>query len=306
MTGSVTGFRGSTVLPVTWTVVRNEHGDRFIEGIAYNAAIEGERRRITCSDEVWHNPDEDVFYSDEAVRWTVRELKAMRLYDTPLRFMHKTRLPVIGKVMDNFVDSKGHLHIVGRLYGNTKYGRKAIEFVDSGECHELSVGYPLARNAKTKEVVHGKIDEISIVPEAHFRGCKVSIKAGRSGQLAEPVKPREAPYTIFRAVRAGESEREEGGKKERVLSCNTQLPQRFNWRNNLGRGPTPRIHHDRRSPRRYHHYAHDPWSVGRSDSQGPWLCWCPSSPGRCRGSHAQDHDATERRAGGNEGEEQEV
>ena len=172
------GFRGSTVLPVTWTVVRNERGDRFIEGIAYNAAIEGQRRRITCSDKVWHDPEEDTFYSDEAVRWTVRELKAMKLRGTPLRFMHKTRLPAVGKIEDNWVDSNGNLHIVGRIYGNTMSGRKAIEFLDSGACHELSVGYPLIRNDRTKEVVHGHIEEVSLVPEAHFRGCKVSIKGG--------------------------------------------------------------------------------------------------------------------------------
>jgi|WetSurMetagenome_2_1015567.scaffolds.fasta_scaffold00112_34 hypothetical protein len=198
------GFRGTTVLPVTWTVVRNEHGDRHIEGIAYNAAIKGERRRITCSDEVWNDSDEDVFYSDEAVRWTVGQLNKMKLYGTPIRFMHKDRLPSVGKIMSNFVDSQGNLHIVATIKGDTKYGRKAIEFVDSGECHELSVGYGLHRDKHSKEVTHGNIDEVSIVPEAHFRGCQVNVKAGRSGQsTTESQKPRQAPYTIFRAVRAG-------------------------------------------------------------------------------------------------------
>lgn len=244
MPGNVTGFRGTTVLPVKWSVVQNESGDRFIEGIAYNAAIVGDRRRITCSDAVWHSPDEDVFYSDEAVRWTVSELQALKLSGTPMRFMHEGKLPAVGKVVENFVDHDGHLHIVAKLRGDTKYGRKAIEFVDSGECHELSVGYPLVRNHRTREVKRAGIDEVSLVPEAHFRGCKVSIKAGRS-----EVVQRVAPYTIFRAVRAGEPlcrllwvvrvceglsmarakrEREELPKKERVLSCNTHLSHRSN------------------------------------------------------------------------------
>ena len=203
--GDVTGFRGTTVLPVKWTLVQDEHGDRYIEGIAYNAAIDGERRRITCPDNVWDNPDEDVFYSHEAVRWTTRELKAMKLYGTRMCFMHKNRLPSVGKIVDNHVDSEGNLRIVAKLYGNTKYGKKAIEFLDSGACQELSVGYQLTRNDVTKEVSRGLIDEVSLVPEAHFRGCKVNVKAGRKGQPKERLV---APYTFFRAVRAGESESE--------------------------------------------------------------------------------------------------
>jgi hypothetical protein len=199
--GDVQGFRGTTVLPVKWSIVRDEHGDRFIEGIAYNAAITGQRRRITCSDEVWNNPDEEVFYSDEAVRWTVGELKALRLYGTPLKFMHQGRLPAVGKVVDNSVDKDGNLHIVGRLYGSTGYGQKAIQFLDSGDCHELSVGYALTRNDHTKEVERGTIDEISLVPEAHFRGCKVNVKAGRKHMGEDP--GRQAPYSYFRVVRAG-------------------------------------------------------------------------------------------------------
>lgn len=244
--GDVTGFRGTTVLPVKWTVVENEHGDRYIEGIAYNAAIDGERRRITCPDNVWNNPDEDVFYSHEAVRWTTRELKAMKLYGTRMCFMHKNRLPSVGKIVDNHVDKDGNLRIIARLYADTKYGKKAIEFLDSGACQELSVGYGLTRNDWTKEVSRGAIDEVSLVPEAHFRGCKVNVKAGRKGQ---PEERRVAPYTFFRAVRAGSGEREraserervsderenvrserveEATKKERFLSCDSQLSHRSN------------------------------------------------------------------------------
>src|SRR5208283_6040108 len=118
-------------------------------------------------------------------------------------FMHKNRLPSVGKIVDTHVDSEGNLRIVARLDASTKYGKKAIEFLDSGECQELSVGYGLTRNDVTKEVSRGKIDEVSLVPEAHFRGCKVNVKAGRKGQPQERLV---APYTFFRAVRAGERE----------------------------------------------------------------------------------------------------
>jgi len=215
--GDVKGFRGTTVLPVKWAIVRDEHGDRYIEGVAYNAAIKGERRKITCSDDVWKNPDEDVFYSHEAVRWTVRELKAMNLYGTRLCFMHKAKMPSVGKVIYNEVDEDGNLRIIGRLFRGTGPGRKAIEFLDSGLCQELSVGYELMRNDATKEVIRGKIDEISLVPEAHFQGCKVHITAGRKKSLAEDTTEKpQAPYTVFTAIREGEraSERARRGRRK--------------------------------------------------------------------------------------------
>jgi len=111
-------------------------------------AAKGERRRVTCSSEVWNNPDEDVFYGDEAVRWTEGELRAMRLHGIPLRVLH-TDLPPVGMVIDNWVDNAGHLHIFGELYGNTEYGRTAIGYLDSGACHELSIGYPISRDRTT-------------------------------------------------------------------------------------------------------------------------------------------------------------
>jgi hypothetical protein len=197
--GSVTGFRAHTVVPVDWKVVNDEHGNRYIEGIAYNAAIKGERRRVTCSDKVWNDPDEDVFYGDEAVRWTVQELDKMKLTGIPLRVQHKDKLPAVGRVLDNWVDRDGNLHILGELDGTTKYGRTAISLVDSGACHELSIGYPLTRDPVSKEVSRLGVDEISIVTEAHFRGCKVNVKAA-SASDKEPA--RVAPYTIFSAVRA--------------------------------------------------------------------------------------------------------
>lgn len=100
--------RGQTVLPVKWNVIKNVDGSRFVEGIAYNAAIRGERRRVTCSDKTWHDPDDDVFYWDEAIRWTVDELKGMDLYGLPMRMMHEPeeKLPSIGQVTNNFMDNE--------------------------------------------------------------------------------------------------------------------------------------------------------------------------------------------------------
>jgi len=245
--GSVTGFRAHTVVPVDWQVVNDEHGNRYIEGIAYNAAIKGERRRVTCSDKVWNDPDEDVFYGDESVRWTVRELQQMKLEGVPLRVQHKDRLPAVGRILDNWVDGDGNLHILGELDGSTKYGRTAISLVDSGACHELSIGYPLMRDPVSKEVSRMGVDEISIVTEAHFRGCKVNVKASKE-------TPRIAPYTIFSAVRAAamtnaaqpvslvpdqDRERpnwlkwvrgkERNAKMDSVRSCNVWHPYSFNF-----------------------------------------------------------------------------
>ncbi len=151
--------------------------------------------------QTWNDPDEDIFYSDESVRWTVRELRAMKLAGKPLRVMHQDELPAVGTITDNWVDKDGDLHITAEISGKGRYGQLAIDFVDSGACHELSVGYPLRRNPHTKEVHRLDIDEVSIVNEAHFRGCQVNVKAGRSASGTK--LPTEAPYTMFRVVRAG-------------------------------------------------------------------------------------------------------
>jgi hypothetical protein len=194
MPGAVTGYRAHTVVPVNWKVLSDEHGNRYIEGIAYNAAIKGERRQVTCSDEVWHNPDEDVFYGDESVRWTVDELKSLNLKGVPIRVQHSGKLPKVGSILKNWVDPDGNLHIRGAIPGDSDYGRAAISLVDSGACQELSISYPLLRNPRTHEVSRMGVDEVSIVTDAHFRGCKVMVRAGKK-------EARTAPYTLFSAVR---------------------------------------------------------------------------------------------------------
>ncbi len=66
-------------------------------------------------------------------------------------------------------------------------------------CSELSVGYGLERNEETTEVFHNDIDEISLVPEAHFRGCKVRLSASRGPTH----KKGKGITTTFRTIRAG-------------------------------------------------------------------------------------------------------
>lgn len=208
--GSIIGHRGQTVLPVRWNVVKEVNGSRIIEGIAYNAAIHGERRRVTCSDKVWFDPDEDVFYWDEAIRWTVDELRGLNLHGVPLRIQHQPNedLPAVGYIVDNFVDSDGHLHIIGEIPNNGPddyYARAAISLIDNGACQELSVGYPLERNPKTKEVTHLGIDEVSFVTEAHFRGCKVNVRANKGRTLPDDFTS--APYTSYTTVRAARTKK---------------------------------------------------------------------------------------------------
>lgn len=70
-------------------------------------------------------------------------------------------------------------------------------------CSELSVGYGLERNEETTEVFHNDIDEISLVPEAHFRGCKVRLSASRGPTH----KKGKGITTTFRTIRAGSTKK---------------------------------------------------------------------------------------------------
>jgi hypothetical protein len=222
----VTGFQAQTRVKVDWKILppdeRAAAGVRYIEGIAYNAAIKGERRRVTCSLSVWCNPNEDIFYGDESVRWTEAELRELNLKGVPLKPLHHPTLPPVGHVVRNWVDPAGHLHICGELDGSTAYGKQMIEFLDDGVCHELSIGYPLWRDDATGEVSRLGVEEISIVPQAHFRGCKVNIQAASAagGGKAQPEAP-ELPYTLFQAVRAG---KERNTKMRCVGSSNVRRP----------------------------------------------------------------------------------
>ncbi len=197
----ITGHRGATTLDFKWTMSTDHStGNRIIEGIAYNAAIKGERRRVTCSDKTWYEGNDDVFYWDEAIRWTVDELKGMDMRGTPIRMMHEEEedLPAVGKVCHNFVDDNGDLHIVAELFADTKLGKRAIEMMDEGICEEISIGYPLHRDKFTQQVYHSGVDEFSLVDVAHFRGCRVGVKASDHSDN----KRKEGPRTIYRVVRA--------------------------------------------------------------------------------------------------------
>jgi hypothetical protein len=220
--GKVTGLKAQTHVEVKWKILppeqRDAAGVRYIEGIAYNAAIKGQRRRVTCSLDVWCNPNEDVFYGDESVRWTESELRELNLEDIPLKPLHHPKLPPIGRVVGNWVDPSGNLHIMGELDGTSTYGKQMISYLDSGACHELSIGYELWRDDVTGEVSRLGVKEISMVPIAHFRGCKVNIQASKGDAAAPPA----LPYTIFEAVREG---KKRGMRKlECVVSSNAQAP----------------------------------------------------------------------------------
>lgn len=134
------------------------------------------------------DPDDDVFYWDEAVRWTVDELSKLDLTGKPIRMMHadEDELPAVGSILHNFMDNSGHLHIVAEISGDDKYGQAAISLVDNGTCHELSIGYPLDRDPVTKVVYHSDVDEVRNAPPPPFllNAHAAAGQFGRQGALS--------------------------------------------------------------------------------------------------------------------------
>ena len=189
--------RGTSIVPVNWTIVTDTEGNRSVTGIVYNAALKKPRRRITCSDEVWESDSQDVFYSDESVLLSVDQLTEMDLEGTPLRVQHDEDLPPVGEILANWVDGNGDLHILGEVPNDSKYNQAVINLIDSDICSDLSISYPLERDPYTKEVTHLKVDEVSFVNQGHFPGCKVRIKASKR----QNHKPGRIS-TVFRTVKA--------------------------------------------------------------------------------------------------------
>ena len=231
----IEGHRGHTVMPVKWNAVKEQNGTRYIEGVAYNAAIKGERQRVTCPDEVWNHPDDDVFYWDESIRWTVDELASMDLYGVPMRVQHDTSddLPSVGSIIHSFVDSEGNLRIVAEVPAGpgNEYGNAMATLIDNGTCSDLSISYPLERDPHTQVVRHGPVDEVSFVTEGHFRGSRVTVRASNKRSQGDMPNSRRSdpskPYTWFRVVRAKysgpagsptSSVKEEKGKKVSKIS----------------------------------------------------------------------------------------
>jgi len=210
------GLRGTSHLKVgEWKAVPNNNPakSRVFMGIAYNAAIDGKRNRTTCPDDVWYNDDEDVFYEDEAIAWERGELEAQNLQRKPIRLMHKDahEFPAVGQIHHNFVDSDGNLVIVAEIPCDSPAQERLIKWFDEGKCDELSIGYELLRDPRTHEVYHGDIDEVSLVTEAHFRGCRALVKAGRKSE-ANATEKRFT--TEYRRVRCGG-----GAGKLKVRKC---------------------------------------------------------------------------------------
>jgi len=230
----ISGRRGHTVFKANWRFIEEKDGSRFVEGIAYNAAIRGERKRVTCSDDVWHCPDDDVFYWDEAIRWTVNELSQMDLTGKPFRIQHASseELPPAGWIVHNYMDDRGNLRIIAEIPNDGPYGTAAINLMDNGTCEEFSVGYPIERDPVTKVVTLSPIDEVSMVNEAHFRGCRAAIKAHkRSGDNTSQQK-LSAPYTTYRVVRASK----EGVLEEKTEAENLEFGKMANNNNNTASG----------------------------------------------------------------------
>lgn len=198
--------RGTTTIPIHWKELVDAvdsgatPGSRQIWGIAYNGANKGERKRITCSEEVWNNPDNRVFYADESVCLTVDELRALDLTGVPMRVQHKTDLPPVGQILGNWVDDQGRLWIHAEVPNESRYHASMIRMIDDGTCSDLSISYGVERNPDTGEVYHDKVDEISFVTEGHFRGCRVGVKASNSTFDKVPT-----PRTEFRFVSASSS-----------------------------------------------------------------------------------------------------
>lgn len=196
----VVAHRGTTTVQIEWKLIKSTDGNRLFEGIAYTAGIKGNRKRVTCSDQVWDNEDDNVFYHDESVRFTVDELSRMNLFGTPIRIQHSTDLPAIGQIVHNWTDKKtGYLHILGEIPNDSRYGQAAISLIDNGTCSELSISYPLERNPETMEVTHLPVDEVSVVTKGHFDNCRINIRASKRQNHKPP-----AVITNFRTVKASE------------------------------------------------------------------------------------------------------
>lgn len=163
----------------------NNGKSRFFEGIAYNVALK-ERRTVTCSDAEWNEPDEEIFYRNDAVRYTRAELEKVDLTGTPLCVQHLKKLP-IGTVWHNWLDSQGHMHIIGEVFNDGNLGDGVIRNIDNGVLTDLSLGYILRRNPKTGQVSHKGIDEVSLCTESFFRGCEVSVTASKKQKHKTPV-----------------------------------------------------------------------------------------------------------------------
>jgi hypothetical protein len=196
----VRSARGTTTIPITWqplTAGPGSEKSRQIWGIAYNGALQRERTRITCSEEDWNNPDNRVFYSDESVCMTVDQLRSLKLAGTPMRVQHKTDLPPVGEILDNWVDKEGRLWIHAEVPADTPYQTEMIKLIDNGHCSDLSISYGVERDPDTGEVFQLPVDEISFVTEGHFRGCRVGVKASNAKNDMIPTAK-----TTFRFVNA--------------------------------------------------------------------------------------------------------
>lgn len=194
--------RGTTSIAVDWQRTEDtKDGRRLIYGVAYTGAIKDRTRKtVKCSLDTWESDDDNVFYSDESVRWTDAELRKLDLHGLPMWVQHSDKLPAVGQVVWNHVNKDGDLCIVSEVPRTNKYQEAVIELIDSGVCADLSISYPLTRNDDTGVVSHGFPDEISFVSKGHFPRCRVGVKASKSPEHKVP--PMRTSYRVVKARKA--------------------------------------------------------------------------------------------------------
>lgn len=168
---------------------------RYIYGVAYNAGIK-ERRTTRCSAQAYHSNDPDIFYSDEAVRYTYDELRALNLEGKPICVHHHPELR-IGTIIWNKVDDRGDLRIIAEISDETHLGRAMIKEIDNGTLGGLSVGYTNVIDPQTRKIEHKIFDEVSVVVEPHFPNCTVAVRASKKSDYKSP-----APLLSFKVVKA--------------------------------------------------------------------------------------------------------
>lgn len=173
----------------THTMSNDDHA--FIYGIAYNVALK-ERRTTRCS--APHDSDPEVFYMDEAIRWTQDELRNINLRGKPICIEHDPGKRA-GTILEHWVDERGDFRLVARIDASTREGRAIVEAIDSGRMRGLSVGYINQMDPRTGRVTAKEFEEISLCETPHFSGCGVAVRASKKS----PYKYSQIPWVAVHA-----------------------------------------------------------------------------------------------------------
>jgi len=152
----------------------------MLKGIAYNVGIEKRTSEHVSADalDALRAGERRAFYHDEAVKFTHDELRQMehQLKDLPLCLEHDRARP-IGQVIDNWVDSDGHLGIAAYVQATDDYHRAVVARIDAGELAAFSVCYLPVRQPGSTHITHKRMCEVSLVKDPFFPGCNVTVAA---------------------------------------------------------------------------------------------------------------------------------